>query len=291
MDKDSILHIMFIVAIAALALALGILYERANLARQEALSEDLTLLAKFENLNIEKALQETTQETTIPPGGVKIPILIYHSVRPHYDDETKLVDYFDITPEMLDKNLNYLEENGYKIISFGDMVDGILGKKELPPHPAVLTFDDGWENQYKYAFPVLKKHSATATFFIFTNAIGQKHFMSWEEIKELDRFGMTIGAHTKSHPYLFKITDKRVLEDEILGGKQILEKGLGKPVDYFAYPFGFYNDTILSVVKEAGFKGARSSKRGIYHTPASILYLRGLEVSDDFDAFVKELSK
>ena len=291
MDKDSILHVTFIIAIVVLAFSLGILYEHTNTVRQEAVSEDLILLSKFAELNLEKALQETTEEMAISPGAIKIPILTYHSVRPHYDNESPIVEYYDVTPNLLDRNLSWLEENGYKVISFAEMVNGIEDKGKLPPKPVVLTFDDGWENQYTYGLPVLKKHGATATFFIFTNAIGQRHFLSLKEIKELDKFGMTIGAHTKSHPYLFRIKDKSVLRDEIIGGKEILEKNLGKPVNYFAYPFGYYNDTIVSIVKEAGFKAARSSKKGTHHTPASIFVLRNIEISDDFDTFVKELTK
>lgn len=102
---------------------------------------------------------------------------------------------------------------------------------------------------------------------------------------------MTIAGHTKSHPYLFQIKDQNVLTAEIAGSKKILEEGLGKPVEFFAYPFGYFNDLIVSVVKEAGFKAARSSKKGIYHSKSDLFTLRSIEVSDDFDAFVKNLNK
>jgi len=101
--------------------------------------------------------------------------------------------------------------------------------------------------------------------------------------------GMTIGAHTKSHPYLFQIKDANLLRDEILGSKQILETQLGVPIQFFAYPFGYYNDQITDIVKASGLEAARSSKRGTYHTQQDLFHLRSIEVSDDF--FTRDIQK
>lgn len=297
MDRDSILHITFIVAIVVLALAVGISYGRyrqnQEIAQNSLSAKDITedLLIKFEGGNLERVLQETTQEEAVAPEAIKVPILVYHSVRPPIKGESSLVDYFDIPPELLERNLTYLKENNFSVIPFSDLVKVLGEEKELPPKPVVLTFDDGWENQYTYAFPLLKKYKVTATFFIFTNAIGHQHFLSWEQIKELDRFGMTIAGHTKSHPYLFRIKDRAILTDEVAGGKKILEAGLGKPVELFAYPFGYFNDLIISVVQEAGFKAARTSRKGTHHVKGNPFTLKSIEVSDDFDNFVKNLNK
>lgn len=297
MDKDSILHFTFIAVIVILALATGIFWGRyqqnQEIAKTSLSAKDNTedFLIKFEGINIEKALQETSEQVTVPSGAIKVPILVYHSVRPIIKGEPPLVDYFDISPELFEKNLIYLKENNFSVISFSDLVESLEEKKELPKKPVVLTFDDGWKNQYIYAFPILKRYGITATFFIFTNAIDHKNFLSWEQIKELDRSGMTIANHTKSHPYLLKIKDRNTLTDEILGSKKILEERLGKPVEFFAYPFGYFNDFIISIVKESGFKAARSSKKGTYHTKNDLFTLRSIEVSDDFDAFVKNLNK
>jgi len=297
MDKDSILHLTFVVAIIILALATGIFWGRyqqnQEISKSALSAKDITedFLLKFEGINIERALQETSEQVIIPSEAIRVPILVYHSVRPQVKGESTLIDYFDITPEMFERNLVYLKENNFSVIPFSSLVKALEEEKELPKKPVILTFDDGWKNQYIYAFPLLKQYGVTATFFIFTNAIGHKNFLSWEQIKELDRFGMTIASHTKSHPYLFQIKDRNILTDEIAGSKKILEDGLGKPVEIFAYPFGYFSDLIVSVVKESGFKAARSSKKGTYHTKDGLFILRSIEISDDFDAFVKNLNK
>ena len=127
----------------------------------------------------------------------------------------------------------------------------------LPPRPVILSFDDGWSSQYAYAFPILKKYGYPATFFVFTNAIGRKGFLTWDNLREFTAAGMTIGDHTRFHPFLTKITDPAKLWDEIDGSKKVLESRLGVPVNEFAYPFGLYNPGIVSLVKKAGYKSAR----------------------------------
>ncbi len=262
-------------------------YESARTSEKPAKN----FLKKFAALNPERALQETTQQELVSPEALHVPILVYHSVRPHQVKEPPLVNYYDVAPEELEKHLKYFKDQGYTIVSFADFVAGVKKQKSLPEKPVVLTFDDGWENQYKYAFPILQKYSATATFFVFTNAIGHRHFLTWDQIKEMRKAGMIIGAHTKSHPYLFQITDPNILRDEIIGGKKVLEAGLGEPVRFFAYPFGYYNDRLVEVVKEAGFDAARSSKRGAYHTENDLFHFRSIEATDDLGRLIQEIEK
>ncbi len=287
MKWDKRFHIILFSIIAVLAVAAFLQYR--NSSTQEKFVEDFLL--KFKALNPERALQGTTQQELVSPDALQVPILVYHSVRPKYQNEPSFIDYYDITPELLETQLKYFKDFHYTIISFADMVAAIKGTKLLPKKSIVLTFDDGWENQYTYAFPILKKYHATATFFIFTNAIDHLHFLTWNQIKTMRNAGMTIGAHTKSHPYLFEITSSNVLREEIIGSKKVLEAGLGEPIRFFAYPFGYYNDQIIKIVKEAGFEAARSTKRGAYHAEKDLFRLRSIEVTDDFNALIQEVGK
>ena len=154
--------------------------------------------------------------------------------------------------------------------------------------PVLLTFDDGWENQYKYAFPLLKKYGMLATFYVYTNPIGTKHFLSWDEIREMDAAGMTIAAHSVSHPY-YKELSLAAVKDEVEKSKQIIESHIGKPVVHFASPFGYTNPDIIEIIKAAGYKTARTTYKGIYQDNA--FRLRGFLVSDNYKDFVKELNQ
>jgi len=205
-----------------------------------------------------------------------VPILIYHSIRPYRARDLAGVRKYITTPEALDAELAYLKENGYVSIDFDDLQNWLQLGKALPPKPVIICFDDGPETQYTYALPLLKKYSYTATFFLFTNAIGRKHYLSWDQVIDLSSEGMQIGCHSRFHPYLTKIRNEKRLWDEIYGAKKRLEAHLGKPVTAYAYPFGQYNEHIVELVKKAGFTCARGTYPGIVHSREDLFTLTGL---------------
>ena len=215
-----------------------------------------------------------TQET--PSDRISVPILIYHSIRPYRTADLGGVRKYITTPEALDEEFSYLKESGFESISFDDLRERLQSGKALPARPVIICFDDGPETQYVYALPLLKKYSFTATFFLFTNAIGREHYLTWDQVRELSADGMQIGCHSMFHPYLTRISNERELWREIAGSKERLEARLGKPVTVFAYPFGQYNDHIVELVKEAGYTCARGTFPGILHSDEDLFKLTGL---------------
>jgi peptidoglycan/xylan/chitin deacetylase (PgdA/CDA1 family) len=130
-----------------------------------------------------------------------------------------------------------------------------------------LFFDDGWENQYDVAFPILKKLGFKASFAIITDYIGLDRRTFWSrmnvvELKELQAYGMDIACHTKTHPHMINLTYDQ-LHDEIIASKNVLTQ-MGFNVKAFVYPFGEWNFTIIDYVKEAGYVCARAVKPEAY---------------------------
>jgi len=125
----------------------------------------------------------------------------------------------------------------------------------------VITFDDGYENIFTSAYPILKKYGLQACVFISTfinkkgksNYFSGKRLMNLEQIKKLVKEGWEIGYHTNSHIDLRHL-DKRTLVNEIVNNKQIFEKDLGSKIIYFAYPYGLYNKETVDTVEKAGYK-------------------------------------
>jgi peptidoglycan/xylan/chitin deacetylase (PgdA/CDA1 family) len=224
------------------------------------------------------------------PGSVKIPIFIYHSVRPHIQGEDAEQEAYDITPELLESELKYLKNNGYTTISLDELELIVKGKDQGPEKPVILTFDDGWRNQYTYAFPLLKKYNDTATFYVFTNPIVNNlpHYFSWDELKEMDKAGMTIASHTLTHPYLSQLS-LEALRKEVGVSKTILEANLGKSVKHFASPFGYTNMMIQGIIKDAGYETARTTLKGVYHSKDDLYTLTGILVDDSLKDFIKSL--
>jgi peptidoglycan/xylan/chitin deacetylase (PgdA/CDA1 family) len=186
-----------------------------------------------------------------------VPILVYHIVRPQYDSDSASVRALALTPETFDAELAHLQESGYHVIGFRDLELYLASSTPLPGKPIIISFDDGWRDQFQYAFPILQKYHDTATFFVFTRAVGRPAFITWDQLRLMVSSGMTIGDHSLSHPYLTKVADPVKLWSEISGSKAELERQLGQPVTEFAYPFGQYNPDIVALVKQAGFSSAR----------------------------------
>ena len=155
----------------------------------------------------------------------------------------------------------------------------------------IITLDDGWENQYRYAYPILKKYNYPAIFYIYPEAINAKHFLTWKEVVELSNGHMVIGDHTYSHPQLPKVTNSELLTKEIVGSKKIIEDHIGKTVKDFAYPFGAYEEKHVDLVKQAGYQSARTVFSGTLQTPNILFTLRGIIVTGDFNRFVSALHK
>jgi peptidoglycan/xylan/chitin deacetylase (PgdA/CDA1 family) len=145
------------------------------------------------------------------------------------------------------------------------------GEKNIPPRCAVITFDDGWKSQFEVAWPILKKYGYPLTLFIYTEGVRGGHFgggeaMTWEQLADMRDNGVDIEAHSKTHQDLRKPYDKvakkrlsppeyeQWLHDEIVGSKELLEQRLGIKVDCFAVPYGFYNQHIKDVCKNAGYE-------------------------------------
>jgi len=209
-------------------------------------------------------------------GSTIVPILIFHSTRPYIESDTPAVRRFVATPDTLEQELAYLRDDGYVSITFDDLVSHITKNTPLPQRPVILSFDDDWESQYTYAFPLLEKFGFTATFYIWTAVVGREHHMTWDEISTLAKAGMQIGCHTITHPYLTRVKSDVSLRREIIGARTLIEEHVGVPVTTFAYPFGQYNERVAAIVREAGFTSARSTWPGVLHSQEGLFSLTGL---------------
>lgn len=220
-----------------------------------------------------------------------IPILIYHSVRPYYPGITNLVKEYTVPPDIFDDQMKYLRDNGFTVVVFDDVWAYFQNGTPLPAKPVMITFDDGWENQYVYAYPILKKYKYTGIFYVYPNAIGSKVFLKWPELKEMIAGNMVIADHTQTHPELPKITDPALLKKEIAGSKGVLEKELGIKVMDFAYPFGAYNDHDIQIIKNAGYRSARTVHTGVKADSSAPYTIDGIIITGDFNRFVSLVNK
>ncbi len=185
--------------------------------------------------------------------SAKIPIIMYHDIT-----ATKDVDW-DVTPEELEKHFQALQEGGYTPITMDRMVNHLRTGSQLPEKPVLLTFDDNYVGQYKYAFPLLKKYNYPAVWSVHTRFVGtggQKPKATWEQLREMQKSGLvTVASHTVNHLNLKDLSEKEI-EKEVTESKKVLEQELGISIDYFTYPEGDFTDRARDKIKKAGYKAA-----------------------------------
>jgi len=184
-------------------------------------------------------------------------ILAYHRINPWYRD-----DALSVNPEIFESHIKFLLEKGFKPVSLYDYLDEKVSDKKF-----CITFDDGFADNYFFAFPILTKYNIKATIFLIAHFIGtekihQKYtdrekdrYLQWKEIHEMIKSGIDFGSHSLTHPDLTTL-DKKQLWDEIFDSKRFLQKNIGRKVNFFCYPYGRQNEKIRQTVKNAGYLGA-----------------------------------
>ena len=192
-----------------------------------------------------------------------------------------------VTAEVFGEQLKFLQDHGYHVITFSELADYFERGTELPTLPVIITFDDGWVTQFELALPYLSKYHFPATFFVVTDYIGHRGFISWPQLQTLLTEGMKIGSHSRSHPHLTKMADPARLWDQIYTSKTVLESQIESPVDEFAYPYGSYNTLATEMVKAAGYKAGRACCTGAAHTSSDVFALKAIMAPNDLTLFQK----
>lgn len=192
-----------------------------------------------------------------------MPILMYHYIAVPPPDADPIRLDLSVSPADFEAQLRYLAEAGYESISLHDLLFHLTIGKPLPPKPIVLTFDDGYLDNYTNAFPLLKKYGFTATFFIITDFVdwGYEEYMTWDQLREMAQAEMEIESHSRDHPDLRgKPLDYLVWQ--ILGPKEAIEAHIGHTVRFFSYPSGRYDEEVVNVLRSAHYWGAVAITQG-----------------------------
>jgi len=184
-----------------------------------------------------------------------------------------------ITPAAFEGQMKELKDRGITVIGMQDLLAWKRGEKSIPPRCAVITFDDGLKSQYEVAWPIMKKYGYTFTMFIYTEGVrgglfGGGEAITWEQLADMRDNGIDIEAHSATHQDLreghpitlvepgAKRTRKKLtgpeyetwVQNELVGSKQLLEQRLGIKVNCFAVPYGFYNEHVKEIARNAGYE-------------------------------------
>lgn len=211
----------------------------------------------------------------------QIPVLAYHRV-----GYTK--DNFTVTPERLDDDFRILQDEGYCTISLEHFQNFLDGRNiDMPDKPLLITFDDGYLDNYQNAYPILKRRGMIATFFIITDMLWTNERMSPQCIVEMAQGGMSFGSHTATHRLLGELAWDDI-KAEVVNSKVVLESVLGRTVNAIAYPLGSYNKNVIMVADNAGYKTGFTVREGTCGKTSPNFELRRIPVFK-YDADISEV--
>jgi peptidoglycan/xylan/chitin deacetylase (PgdA/CDA1 family) len=229
-----------------------------------------------------------------------VPILTYHHVN-HLEG-----DMVTVSVNHFEEQMSFLHRKGYHSLFVSELVEWMEGKKRLPRKSLVLTFDDGFWDNYEFAFPVLKKYRLKATIFIVTGWVsegkgpslsreviphqqgnqliardqGNLLAMTWPEIKALQDSGLIeIESHTHSHnKELYQ--DRSALKEDLKRSRQAIFDHLNKNSTCLCWPGGRFNQESIVAAQETGFISLCTTRRGLNHPGGDLLRLKRVTVKD-----------
>ncbi len=161
----------------------------------------------------------------------------------------------------------WLKAHGRHAITQKQLYDALTRGRPLPPHPVLITFDDGYRNVLENAAPVLARLHMPATAYMITERISgpDPSFLTWRMLRALERGGVEVGSHTVTHRDLTSLSDAQALA-ELVKSKRTLERRLGHRVPWLAYPFGGEDPRIVAFARRAGYALAVTTHSGSDHT-------------------------
>lgn len=205
---------------------------------------------------------------------------MYHAL-----DEARSV--IAVSPDLFARQMSWLHQHQYQAISLGQF----LAERQSVPAPArsvVITFDDGFESVYRFAFPVLAQYNFSATVFLVSDYCGQTNhwpgqpamvpsypLLNWDQIRVMDQAGIEFGGHTATHPWLDQLPEA-ALEREIVQSKSIIENQLGHAIHTFCYPYGRFTPVVKKIVGQH-YQAACTTRLGLASQNDDVLALPRIE--------------
>ena len=188
---------------------------------------------------------------------------MYHLVGPHQPSDHGYTLALTVSTAQFRAEMDWLHSDGFHAISMQTLYDALEGGAPLPPKPVVITFDDGYRDVLWNAAPILYRLHMPATAFVITGRISGRDssFLTWPELRLLERRGFTIGSHTVHHLEL-TLLDREEAMYELVVSREALQHHLHRNVWWFAYPAGRFNARVVALVARAGYRLAASTLSG-----------------------------
>ena len=201
------------------------------------------------------AAKKTMADAATILAKKEVPILCYHQIKELKAGDGEMTKTYSVSPAHFAQQMKALSDAGYHSILPNQLYDYLAYGVPLPSNPVMITFDDTREEQLTIGAAEMKKYGFKGVFFIMTVSINRPGYMTKEQIKSLSDSGNVVAAHTWDHHMVTKYTGDD-WNTQLVKPKTKLEEIIGKPVTYFAYPFGLWNKAAIPELKKSGYQMA-----------------------------------
>lgn len=219
------------------------------------------------------------------PRALQVPVLMYHYVSDPPAGAGAVRRDLSVSPERFREHLKMLRAGGYETISLHQLTLALQTGAPLPARPVILTFDDGYRDNYVNAFRILKEERMSGTFFVVTRMLDEQRsdYLTWGMLIEMHLAGMEIGSHSYEHVNLAGQTDAYLIY-QVLGSREAIEARTGEPVRFFCYPAGHYDERTIEILQQANYWGAVTIAYGVEQRSDGLYELERLRVRGSYDA-------
>jgi peptidoglycan/xylan/chitin deacetylase (PgdA/CDA1 family) len=223
---------------------------------------------------------------------VRVPILMYHYVGDLPPGADAIRRGLTVSRADFTAQLNWLRAEGYRSVSLEELYLALAYGGPLPEKAVVLTFDDGYIDNFDVALPLLREYGFSGTFFVITNSVGTPGYMSWDQLRAAHRRGIEVQSHTATHPDLSKAEGAR-LTAELTSSRDRLRQELGETPYFLCYPAGRYDAETVNQARAAGYLMAVTTRPGSTHRSEGRFELTRVRVSggDPLEKFVDSVRK
>jgi peptidoglycan/xylan/chitin deacetylase (PgdA/CDA1 family) len=257
-------------AVLLTALATAYILQVGDTMAATASSPSEQMIGDFEDLAPSPVSESFLSILEVVPVGrpnITMPILTYHYVRQPPPQNADYMGYrLSVSPADFTAQMDWLAANHFHPVDFNDVRAYFAGKRPLPARPVVITLDDGYDDLYTTAYPILRAHHFKAVAYIVSSFVGQPRYVTADQVVEMDRHGIQIASHTVDHANIAGNASFGTALRQVTESKRMLENLLGHPVVDFAYPSGKFNAQAIAALKQAGYDTAVTEMFSVDHS-------------------------
>lgn len=220
------------------------------------------------------------QAATVDAFCLTVPVLLYHHIQPMEQAYKNGNQNLTVTPEYFEAQMRYLSEHGYRTLPAHELVSALIEKRQLPEKSILITLDDAYADAFTYVFPIFRRYNITGNIMVPTGLMQGVDYLSWEQLREMTGSSLVFAYnHTWSHASLPNLSMEQA-EQEIMKAQQELESQLGKSYPLITYPYGTYDESVITILKKNGFQGGFSTIHGTRQCDNGLMHLFRIHIGN-----------